>query len=698
MRLLRDLAPLFATQLALLMITLLLGPGNTADAGVQLTWTGFLLLGWLVAPLWAGFQPSALRRYLTAMISAVAIHSVLAATGSALGFTMDIYLVIWLLAILAAAVARASQLGRGSESRFRLPAVQSWLILTLAVFVVCVYRHPRSNDIYQFMLQQQDMLSKLSFDVSSIGMSAMEVDQPMPRWRAHYWHLLPCLIAYTSGIAVDQVLLRYATIPVAFSILCCLTEIIRSLAGKRLPHAYVLIAIFAPVLLFYRNFNAFNYAFRITNNFLLDKDCALFFLVPATLWLTKGWIEGKARYLVPLVALTPALLRFHPLTAVYLVLAAAPLAALLLTQQKQSFVPGGMRRRMISAGLGYIVLFVTVFALGDAQSNHEQIREIIAIDYQQSQQGRPLHYWVGFYNMVPDTNLPIDTTDWTSGRFHLKHNVITGCGLLVLLHVGLAGLIANLMIRGRRGFTLRVTAAGGVTALMLWSLWLVSPVFLTRYPHFAGGFERLHWFAYPLAILVVATAITAWTPKQFRIPLSIASLIFIAGSALLYRFHVPSPLMSVRGLNSLLDFESDANLIRRTDWKSISPARSLEDLHPEFLRENDRVLLLAPHSTEAYWMTRQGVFWPDPYVEAFAWFHRGDEFLVDRARFYNLQDRKPVEQLSEWIDRKGITLIVDDRAGADEFIEQLSQKNDLPMKKIEQGVWRIELKSQASNE
>lgn len=681
---LRDLGPLFALHFALLILTLLLGPGNLADVRVQLVWTAFLTLGWAVAPTWIGNHASIIRRYLAAMISAIALHGVLAMLGSLSGFGMHAYLAIWIGTTLVVIFHRANSLASDPRITNRIPLRHLLLIAAIILFVVCVYRTPRSNDIHQFLLQQQDMLAELSLQVSSIGMSAMDVDQPMPRWKAHYWHLLPGIIAHASGIAVDQVLLRYATIPIAFSVLLCLTEIVRSLAGKRVTYPIVLIAILGPVLLGYRNFNAFNYSFRVTNNLLLDKDFALFWLVPAAVWLAVGWIQGRRRYLIPLIGLVPALIRFHPLTAVYLVLLAAPVAVLAARVNRVY-----LRRTSLLIASTFALFFVVVL-IGDAQSNHGQIREIVEMDYQQSLNGQPLHYWVGFYNTIPDTNLPSDTTQWTGQRFHLKSSLITGCGLLLALHAGLFVLAACWMI-GKRGILVqRVFLSGIVTVAMLWGIRLVSGNFLTRFPQYAGGYERLHWFSYTIALVVIAAAIASAVPRRGRCAIGLMILLGIVVSAAFYRFEKVSPLVHIRGLNSLLNAEVTVAGERRLHWDSIRPARSLTDLRPDYLEPTDRALLLDPRATKHYALTHQGVFWSDPYVEAFAWFHRGDDFLTDRRFFYDLLDRKNPDGLAHWIGEKRVTLIVDLRDGGDAFLAELAESQGLPMRRIEKGVWRVD--------
>lgn len=680
---LSDLKPLFIGHLTLLAATFLLGPGNLADVRVQSVWTAFLLLGWLAAPTWAGEHVSPMHRYLAAMVGSVAFHGLLAFAGSVIGFGFQTYLAVWSAGIFVVGFWRLRRRVKPPPGHRRILQRNALICLALAVFVVCVYRTPRSNDIHQFLLQQQDMLENGSLRVTSIGVSAMNVDQPMPRWKASYWHSLPCVIAYASGIAVDQVLLRYATLPVAFSVLLCLIEIMRSIAGKRSTYAIVLLAILGPVLLWYRNFNAFNYSFRITNNFLLDKDFVSFFLIPATIWLAKEWISGKRRYAVILLGLLPALIRFHPLTAVYLLLLAPAVAALSFRNDRSTI------RRTFVAFAAASLLFVSVIVIGDAQSNHEHIRQIIQLDYAQSLEGRPRHYWIGFYNVIPDSPLISDTIEWIQGRCHLKINLISGCGLLLSMHFGLMVIAIAAAILKTFAGSRRVFAAGLISAATLWGLWWVSASFLTRFPHYAAGYERLHWFAYPIAIPVVAVALTTLIPHTSRRIIANVALAFIVVSSLFFRFELPTPLTHVRGVNSLLDAEIAAAGVRRDRWAQIAASRTLLDMRPTYLKPSDRVLLLDTETTKHYWLIRQGVFWPDPYVEAFVWFHRGDEFLIDRQFFYELLDHHYEADPTDWFENKRISLIVDRRDNADVHIRELSQRHGISVKRVESGVWRL---------
>jgi hypothetical protein len=682
MRLLRDLAPLIALQLLLLAVTLVIGPSDGADVRVQLVWSLALLPGWLLAPNWAGQSTSFLRRYLAATITSLTIHCWLVIAGNAFGFGMLGYRWCWLSLIAVAMATRHFQL-REPTRGLRLPRRHALVILTLVIFSVAVYRVPRSNDIQQFMLQQQDMLAAESLQVSSIGMSAMEVDAAMPRWRAHLWHLVPCLLADNSGVAVDLVLLRYGTIPVAMTFLLSLAAVIHRLLRRCGTISLVGLAMLGPVLLWYRNYNAFNYSFRITNNFLLDKDLALFLLIPAIAFLADGWLRGRTRFGWMMLAMIPAILRVHPLTAVYLLLLTPPLLLLSMPRAR-----GGVKRAAVLM-VGALAMFAAVIALEDARSNHEQIQEVIRLDYQRSLDNRPLHYWVGFYNTIPNTGLSFDTTRWSDGRLWLKPSLLLGDGLLLMFQVCLAGLLL-LCCFGKTPRGQRLLASGSLTLLMLWGMQLFSGAFLTRFPHYAAGLERLHWFAYPIALCVTAfTFDVVLRMIRLRRVAGTLTLIWVVVASVLYRADLDSPLVHTRGLHGLLDHERPSHQKRRRDLAAIDSNRNLQALRPSYLRPSDRVLLLDLASTEHYWLIRQGSFWSDPYVEGFALYHRGDAFLRDREVFYRLLNRRHVERLADWIARKGITVWIDFQPDASEFLRQLEQQHDIEFERVAPEAWRV---------
>ncbi|TWU08295.1 hypothetical protein Pla52n_08770 [Stieleria varia] len=705
----RDLRPLLVMQTLLAVATVVLTwvfwngvtDGIAGDLRVQAVWAIFLVPGWLVSARWTGRRCSFLSRYFAAAVSSLGIHSTLGVIASSLGWRLATYQIVFLLFLLFVIIDRARRLRKDSG---RMPVTQSWSLPTMGiiagiiVFSVSVYRVSRSNDIGQFVLQQQDMVAEDSLSVSAIGMKGMGVDEAMPRWNAHLWHMLPCLMADAAGVPVDQTLRIYAPIPLAATALLVFWYVVSQLSRTRRAPWITMLAMFGPVLLWYRNYTAFNYSFRLTNTFLLDKDVCLFVLIPAVALLAYRWIRGSRHSLWPLLFLAPAIVKFHPMTAVYLVML-CPWVALL--SAKATF---GCLRRVAAISVASVLLFVVVLLLGDAQSHHDQIREIVDIDFVDHQSGRPLHYWTGLYAGLQDNGLELDTTQWVGETFSLKASVISGDALLLTLHGAWLLLTFRLISKNRSSNAIRQWLAASYTIAALWLLWFASRFVLTAAPHLSGGVERLHWFAFLPGLVAVSCSLSwivnGWLaehhrPFVHRFAMS-AVLVLILVSCVFYSMRRRSPLTGLRGVNSLLDFDLPYLKQRAEDASTKSLDDTLAKTRPEYLKHDDVVLYVDAKENESYWWIKQGIFWSDSYAEAFALHHRGDAFLRDREHFYAILDRVALQEsskqsidLSEWLAEKQVTLLVDFRGGADDYFESLLTATSIPGQRLREGVWRI---------
>jgi hypothetical protein len=150
----------------------------------------------------------------------------------------------------------------------------------------------------------------------------------------------------------------------------------------------------------------------------------------------------------------------------------------------------------------------------------------------------------------------------------------------------------------------------------------------------------------------------------------------------------PTVLTKVRVLSSLLDFELDAQTARIEAYRSDAVDQTVVSTKPPYLGENDRVLFLDNSGNDQFWLIKQGVFWSEPYAEAYAWQWRGKDFLEDRRYFYALLDRIKIQNVEDWLDKKGVTLIVDRRDGADEYLGSINQHDQLRIEVQQPGVWR----------
>ena len=703
----KDLQGLLAIHAALLALTLLIADGRSEDIRFQIAFTLFVLPGWLLAARWTGAQSGWVRRYCHALITSFLIHGWLAAFGSFFGLFFSHYFSVFGLLIFLTMVDRWRRLRTESAPRPTRLAGRDLLVwFAVMMLVVVVFRAPRSNDIGQFILQQQDAAVTGQLAPSSIGAAGMGIDQAMPRWRANYWHLWPAMMATASRVSVTGTLHWFATIPLAFANVVCLLHCVRSLCGRRVPLWAVALAVFGPVLVWYRGYNAFTYSFRITNSFCLDKDFCLFFLIPAVLYLAAGWLRGARHFLSVLLMSVPAVLRFHPMTVVYLVLLApfVVIACQPVTDSNSRFT---IFRRAIVAFVSVrplllivsiSLLLVGVVLIGDAQSFHREIQQVIQIDFRESLTGRPLHYWGGHYAAVREFDVPLDTSHWVDGRLRLRYAIVGDSGLLLVAHVCWACWGITLFCNGQVRQVQRWIGSG-VALAMVWLIVLVSPIVLHRFPHWVAGYERLHWFVFVPALVCTScglTRIVNWAANrvpgrvaEIPVPTALVVGLFVYSAACL-RLDRPTGLDLVRGLNSRLDYELE-DYRKRVDRLEAAAPAGLVVAKPSFLRDDDSVLLLGGGGADRYWLMKQGVFWREPYVEAYALHEYGNKFLRDREIVFGLVDRiEDQTSVRDWLAKKQITLLVDRRDGGDAFLQHLGSTLGLRMRKIEAGVWRIE--------
>lgn len=695
-RLLSDTRGLLLLHLALLICTLLVAGFDSGHLRLQSLFLLFVLPGWCLAARMPADLGQLETRYFHAVLISLFLHGWLVAVGAYWELGLRGYYLGFLLVLTAAVADRLWCLRTSAAPRLNGVSPSRLLLgVALLLLIVVIYRAPRSNDIGQFLLQQQDAVVRGQLAPSAIGMAGMGIDEPMPRWRANYWHLWPSLMSVASGISVNDVLYRYAPIPLALAMLIGLIVVLRELGGPGLPLWAIALALWGPVVLWWRTYNAFTYSFRLTNSPVLDKDFCLFFLIPSVAYLAAGYLRGRPRCGWLLLAAIPAAMRFHPLTPVYLVL--------LVPWIVVGYARGSLFAiRPATIAVGALGLLCGVIVLGDAQSFHQQIQQIVRLDFEHSITGAPLHYWIGFYGVIEALPLELDTSVWRGGRLYLRTAIIQDSGLFLAAHLGWLMWGFEAAARGRW----RAWIASGVALAMVWAMIGVSPWFLSRFPHWLAGYERLHWFAFLPALLAVARGATALVrgvagiakrrgQRDWQRPLETAATLAMAAlciySAAMFWIQQPTVWQQLRGLNSLLDYELATAGFRpdRSAAQAVGFAAK-----PAYLGPGDRVLLLDGGGSDDYWLRRQNWFWSDPYAEAFALHRRGEAFLRDRRWYYALRDRTALrgnESLSAWLEQRGITLVIDRRDGGDEYLRRLNGQLRLGWERVQEGIWRVPL-------
>ncbi len=292
-----DVLPLFLFLFALAAASRLLGLPHWAYLSVNGVLFLFLLPGWLLAGRWRSSAHGLALRYYHASVIAFALYAASALVCHLLGLGFNAFYCIYSAIILAALVASLPVYRQGQPGDF-LPRGRTAPVVAIAIvvaFAICAYRVPWSNDIGQYLLQQQDMAQSRTFTQSAIGMTAFGISEPMPRYQTHLFHVLFSLLADATSLPVEAIMFQWATIPMALFAFAALFFFVRTVVGPRPPSWTILAAILGPLTVFCREHSPNYYTFRLTNNLCLDKDFALFFVLPTMLYLCSRILAGHGR-------------------------------------------------------------------------------------------------------------------------------------------------------------------------------------------------------------------------------------------------------------------------------------------------------------------------------------------------------------------------------------------------------------------
>lgn len=749
-----DASALFLLFFALAWISMHLGLPHRAYFAINGIFSLLLLPGWILARHWPSSRLGCVARLYHAALISFALYAVTALACAGVRASFQAFYVTYLALILATAAASLPAYSRRRPRDFlpRWRPACAIAVIIVAAFAVCAYRYPLSSDIAQFTLQQQDMAQSRTFTPSAIGMTALGIFEPMPRWRAYLFHILFSLIADLTNLPVEAVVFQWATIPMAIFALAAMFFFVRAVVGRQPPSWTILAAMLIPATLLWRDFNAYDYSMRLTNNFCLDKDFAGFFLLPSMLYLSvrilrrpnrsSAWQRRNlSRFFVPdtargclldwalLLALAIPAWWFHPLTSVYYAISLPALLA--------GFWPAVTRKKVLLLGAYAAVLFIVTLGKGDAQSYLQSVDEIVRLDRQRFLEGRPMHYWPGQYAAIPGVDT--DTVIWRDGRMALQRRLYTGNSMLLYsaIFTGVWA-IALAVRRGRSAFPShtghvprRKTSAvlGGLdigsqltprsqewrsfrTQLgylaVLAGIFFFSPIVLGWAPHLYRGYERLHWFylgmfsiVYCLSLLqngMVAVAgrlsrpgrPAAWLGVAARWALPAAFWLHLADqTAAIYQGRA-ALTSRIPHVDSIFDYlaQHDAGALAAAARRRCADTGSVP-ARPAWLRDTDRVLPLTLFPGRAwYWLQRQSVWWHEICGEGFAYARRGPAFLDQYEAFYDGVDRQLSDRFLRWVAQKRVNVIV--FVDGEDFVRELANARDARVTELEPSVWRLE--------
>jgi hypothetical protein len=308
------------------------------------------------------------------------------------------------------------------------------------------------------------------------------------------------------------------------------------------------------------------------------------------------------------------------------------------------------------------------------------------------------------------------TTEWRHGRLQLQPRLLLGCSAILMMHFAAAGWGLLLLVMPRQatgGDAIRRWVAVAIALLILWAINRGSVVFLSRAPHLYRGYERLHWFGYVPALVAAASFFLAvretsrrilrrWmSSRRARFVVDLAAMTLLTMHLGEQAWHLargqPTLMRSFPPLHSLFDFEryDEREPVRAERVEAMfAPSDGPVPRWPTYLRPDDRVLLLTRYwppdsDSPLYWELRQAVWWPELYGEAYALFVWGENWLTDWRHYYDAMDRRLSPELDSWIVSRQITVIVDDRSGAAEFVDQLASRINRQATRVAPFAWRL---------
>ena len=655
----------------------------------------FFLPGWLITRRLAVPGCDLLDHYVLAAILAFSIYGLFGAICSWCSFSFTVFYFIFLgVLILTCGIAWKTYDRWGRPATCSQAILLFLALIPVLLLIVLLYKSPYFNDLGQFTGILSDFEIRKDFRFSTYGVEFFGLAEPMPRYRTHLFHVLIALfgdIGKMSVHAVNQVLLNA---PYGSLMMLAMFCFVRSIAGRRPPAPILFLAILAPILLAWNDFAgfcAYDLSFRIMNGPTVDKDFCLFFILPACGYLAAGFLKtGRKAWFILLLSMTFPVLCFHPMTSVYMLMLSIVLGC--------GFFRAAQYQRYGALFLLVLFWYIICFSNGTAQAGHASIDFIAHRNFHKGF----MHYWPGHYSSIPGFNG--GCIRWVSSIMALDYKILwhsnfikislaaTGIWLLLLLRR------ATKMRRRGRPFRIAKTEAAALRVQLAYvcslaAIFLLSPVFLNLWPHLWRGYERLHWmflgvfafvFVFYKLVQKLRYAIGVWSIAVvyflFFLILADQTQAFLwERSTYASRFFL---FRSVADDKTYL--KTHANLYTL----SLKPGPFAS---PAWLRDDDRIVpfILTPPTD----ISKNVIYWPELYGEAWAYEKLGKAFLSDYDGFHENYESYLKGYLSkeakEWLMRQKVSILfLGKNNNSEKYFNALVEAGCL-LEKISPAIWRI---------
>lgn len=251
---------------------------------------------------------------------------------------------------------------------------------------------------------------------------------------------------------------------------------------------------------------------------------------------------------------------------------------------------------------------------------------------------------------------------------------------------------------------------------LLLGLYSGAAVLLSHSMDLAGGIPRLSWLYLGFFPLAYGCAYLLWAAHKLfahgvsRLPGSAAiaaERAFAALPALLLVLHVADQANALRQKESALLSRLGVGASVVDEWWHLSaPIARMVDSEdggygadaplraPPWLRDGDRVLISRSRMYTSfrgrYEVMKRAVFYREPYAEAFAFQHLGEDFLRELEAYNDFHDERVTEALISWLHAREVSVIVmSTRPETRRFIERLRQHSPFQIEKVRTGLFSV---------
>lgn len=234
-------------------------------------------------------------------------------------------------------------------------------VLALAVILTSTYfQFPSLND--QGLFDSNILSSRMTrtFRPSADDVLPFGITSPQPRMSANLYHAFYAVASELARTDPRELTFVIANPFIGLFFFVTMTSVLWELSFRRVDPVFCLVAVVFAFALAFTSSNVYWYSFRFLNGPTLDKDFALFILLPALMICAFRGIVSEPdqtrRWFAWLLLGIPAAILSHPVTPVYFAISAGVISAALMNRRRWHRIAAVMT---IAAG-SYFVAAVAI--------------------------------------------------------------------------------------------------------------------------------------------------------------------------------------------------------------------------------------------------------------------------------------------------------------------------------------------------